>query len=273
MNNLSNLAEDVNPLNSVERTAGGIERDQRIAGLYIEHLKFLRGRGMVFRKIGSGEMLYRNLLDMSRYSAKGLERIKIGILKRFDHSPKFGESVLLTLTFDPKRYSRYDAWQILGKEIRRFENALNEYRKRKGLTKRLVYFWINEGQKNGYPAPHVVFVGIKYLAAKHVLESLWRHGFIDVRMTRGENKVSRYVVKYLTKMGTMDDWLCWMWFFKIRLYGFSVRFASVVIVKLHKWVLAHKGDTKECMEYMIRLDKFFEDWNLHQEDKKKANPG
>jgi hypothetical protein len=73
-------------------------------------------------------------------------------------------------------------------------------------------------------------------------------------------------------MGVMDDWLCWMWFFKVRLYAFSVRFEVNQIEKVHAWCLAFKGDLSECRGYMEKLDKFFEDWNLHQGDKKPA-PG
>lgn len=71
-----------------------------------------------------------------------------------------------------------------------------------------------------YPAPHIVFPGLKYLAPNDVVAKLWGYGFIKVNVG-GSVHPAKYACKYITKMKGKDSMMAMMWFFNIRTYTFS----------------------------------------------------
>jgi hypothetical protein len=156
----------------------------------------------------------------SRYHVKGQARQKRHIKKALGHY-FFKGGVMLTLTFDPKRILRVGAWEDLGYKVRAFIDRVNKWRKSRGLSKIKGFLHVNEDQAGtGYPAPHIVFPGLKYLTPHDVLEKLWGYGFVKVNVA-GSLHPANYACKYITKMKGKDFMMAMMWFFSIRTYTFS----------------------------------------------------
>jgi hypothetical protein len=133
----------------------------------------------------------------SRYHKKGQAKQKRKIKNAVGHYfYRFG--ALLTLTFDHKRFSRLHAWNDLGYKVRDFVDRLNKWRVSHGLSKVKGYLHVNECQpQSDYPAPHIVFPGLKWVAPQKVLAELWGSGFIDVRVG-GSINPAKYACKYIT---------------------------------------------------------------------------
>ena len=105
--------------------------------------------------------------------------------------------------------------------MRAFIDKINKWRESRGLSKIKGFLHVNEDQPgSGYPAPHIVFPGLKYLAPHGVVAELWRHGFIKVNVG-GSVHPAQYACKYITKMKGKDFMMAMMWFFNIRTYTFS----------------------------------------------------
>ncbi len=146
----------------------------------------------------------------------------------------FSRSVMLSLSFAQKEISRVKAWEIVGGECRRLENAINQHRRRKGIKKAVAYFRVLESGEAGYPHAHVVYPGLKYLADWRVIKSLWGHGSIDISYGK-TIKPASYACKYITKMGGNDLQMAFMKWFKVRLYNFSRGFKYLKIDKEKGW--------------------------------------
>ena len=118
--------------------------------------------------------------------------------------------LMITLTFDPKKVSKEEAWHLLttkGKAFNRFSANLSKMFGTKATWK------IKEANSSGYPAPHIFvmldkpirafrFHGKWRLQSNHILERLrgvWRYGFIDVEAIVDNKVKKRKVVGYLTK--------------------------------------------------------------------------
>ena len=172
-------------------------------------------------------------LDQSRYSRRGQKRIAKKIKDSLGHY-YFKSSVMVTPTFDPKKIPVCDAWRCIGEEVRRLMNTLNAYRERHGFKRRLSYLVVLEIMANGYPHPHIVFPGLKYLVDHKILVRMWKYGTIDVEFLGGVG-IASYACKYISKFGLNKVQMAMMRFFKLRLYHLSRHFKYQGVVKDPGW--------------------------------------
>ena len=162
-----------------------------------------------------------------------------------------------TLTYDTKRIGKREAWGSFGKDTRRFLNAVNEYRKRRGW-RRLHYLWVVEVQPGtGYPHVHVFFPNLRWLAPLNIINGNWREGRANVESPK-KIKVScaAYVSKYLRKMeGWLDLHLALLWCGRCRMYGFSRGFSAKIEKRGSEWERWQIVET----EHRERMEKLFEE--------------
>jgi hypothetical protein len=145
--------------------------------------------------------------------------------------------VMQTLTYDPKRIGKRQAWASFSKDTRRFLNGVNQYRKRRGW-RRLHYLWVVEVQpKTGYPHVHIFFPNLKWLAPLDIINGNWREGRANVESPKKiEVNCAAYISKYLRKMrGWSDLHLALLWCGKCRMYGFSRGFLARVEKQESEW--------------------------------------
>ncbi len=160
--------------------------------------------------------------DASRYFPNGRKRIKARIFKRLGkwfNCP----GLLLSLTFDPKKICRYDAWQLVGLFRREFISRVNRWRIRHGMPK-ATFLAVIEAQKGtGYPHVHLVFPHLRWLAPLDFLTETWGQApnSVDVKTRDSMSPVS-YVCKYISKLeGWSELALSYIWINKTRLYSLS----------------------------------------------------
>jgi len=142
-----------------------------------------------------------------------------------------------TLTYDPKKIGKQEAWAQFGKDTRRFLNAVNQYRRRRGW-RRTHYLWVVEVQaQTGYPHVHIFFPNLRFLAPVSVPSGNWRRGRANVESPRKITvNCAAYVSKYLRKMhGWSDLHLALLWSGRSRMYGFSRGFSPKVERKESEW--------------------------------------
>jgi len=142
-----------------------------------------------------------------------------------------------TLTYDPKKTGKQEAWTNYGQDVRRFINAINEYRRRRGW-RRLQYMWVVEVQKGtGHPHIHIFFPRLRWLAPYDVLNSNWRHGRANLEKPKSINvNCAGYICKYLRKMeGWTDLHLAMLWNGHCRMYGYSRGFLSAIEKRETPW--------------------------------------
>lgn len=172
----------------------------------------------------------------SRYFDDGRRQIarKIrGRLGRYEKRP----GLMQTLTYDPQRIGKREAWASFGYDTRRFLNAVNQYRKRRGW-RRLHYLWVVEVQRGtGYPHVHIFFPNLKWLAPLSIINGNWRQGRANVRSPkRIQVNCAGYISKYLRKMdGWLDLHLTLLWKGKCRMYGFSKGFSVKAEKRESEW--------------------------------------
>jgi hypothetical protein len=182
-------------------------------------------RSKKFALVNHNEKLVkvRRSLWSSRYHVKGQAKQKRRIKKALGHY-FFKRGVMLGLTFNHEKNVRVGAWSDLGYKVRGFIDKVNKWRESRGLSRIKGFLHVNEDQPgSGYPGPHIVFPGLKYLAPSDVLEKLWGYGFVKVRVA-GSVHPANYACKYITKMKGKDFMMAMMWFFCIRTYTFSRTF-------------------------------------------------
>jgi len=188
---------------------------------FLAYCHKLRNSVLVFsHKEDSKKLLFISPARSSRYFQEGRKKIKKNIRKTLKKAVLTG--VLLTLTYDTKRISRSMAWQECGKHLRAFLDNVNKVRKRKGMKRRLIYFWCLEEQAGtGYPHYHIFFPGLKFLLHYKLIDRLWGYGFSRVEYSRTVNCRS-YITKYVTKLkGWSILGQAYLWYFKRRLYDTS----------------------------------------------------
>ena len=154
-------------------------------------------------------------------------------LSRYEKVP----GLMVTLTYDIKRIGKREAWASFGKDTRRFLNAVNEYRKRRGW-RRLHYLRVVEVQPTtGYPHVHIFFPGLRWLAPVEIINGNWREGRANVKSPkRIEVNCAGYISKYLRKMeGWSDLHLALLWCGKSRMYGFSRGFSARIEKRESEW--------------------------------------
>ncbi len=160
--------------------------------------------------------------DASRYFPGGRKRIKGKIFKRLGrwfNCPGF----LLSLTFDPDKISRADAWRLVGVLRREFINRLNRWRKRHGLSKARCLPVLEVQPGTGYPHVHMVFPYLKYLAPIDWMTKQWGQASnsVDMKYKDSLSPVT-YVCKYVSKLdGWGDLALSYLWTNRTRLYSMS----------------------------------------------------
>jgi len=150
-----------------------------------------------------------------------------------------------TLTYDPKKIGKQEAWGSFGKDTRRFLNSVNQYRKRRGW-RRTHYLWVVEVQPGtGYPHVHIFFPNLIFLAPLSILNGNWRQGRANVESPKKiKVNCAAYISKYLRKMrGWSDLHLALLWSGHCRMYNFSRGFSAKVEKKESEWRRWHVVET------------------------------
>jgi hypothetical protein len=171
-----------------------------------------------------------------RYFDDGRLHISSKILRRLGKYNKV-PGLMETLTYDPKKITKQGAWASFGEDVRRFLNAVNQYRRRRGW-RRLHYLWVVEVQPDtGYPHVHIFFPKLQWLAPLRILNGNWRHGRANIESPKKiETNCAAYISKYLRKMrGWHDLHLALLWSGKCRMYGFSRGFSLKVELREKEW--------------------------------------
>jgi len=164
--------------------------------------------------------------DTSRYFEAGRRAQQYNLTKTTTRIE--GPAVFVSLTYDPKRKTRQDAWREIGPEIQRTLDAVFAWRGRRMAKRyaRTAYLWaIEEQPGTGYPHVHILFVGAKWLIPKQKLEALWSHGWVDVQRASSAPHAGRYVAKYIGKMrGWTELGYAMLYACRGRMYAISHHF-------------------------------------------------
>lgn len=204
-----------------------------------------------------------------RYFPEGRRRIKAKVMRRLSQYRCGG--VHLVLEFDANAYSLSEAWEIAGKEARRFIDAVNKKRRRKferhmkaaGVQhykyRPLSYVRVVEEHKSGYPHIHIWFPGLRYLLSVEELRGLWGHGFVFVK--RAYTSAAAYVAKYVGKLEGWDELgLAMLWAFHIRLYSTSRDLSRPSPSPPKRWILWLVTDNRYRAIKMIKQLGEFNNW-------------
>jgi len=229
----------------------------RIMFLFLGYVEKKVRKWIILQHKERAERLLIRVWSKSRYSEEGLRKKK----KELKKLPRKRKCVMITLTFDRKRHSLIEACAIVGKEIRRFLNSLNEWRKRRGFRKRLGYCWVIEFHRDLYPHVHIIFPGLKYVAPKEVIEKLWGKGFTRVEQQRVD--VAGYLVGYVSKAekkyGIAEKAL--LWFFGIRIHDRSKSLVKRMWKneeKEREWIYLGCIELEDVWDYVEICKKFGE---------------
>ena len=192
----------------------------------------------------------------SRYFDDGRMHMSRGIKRRLS---KYGKvpGLMVTLTYDTKRIGKREAWASFGKDVRRFLNGVNQYRKRRGW-RRLHYLWVVEVQPTtGYPHVHIFFPNLRWLAPVKIMNGNWREGRANVASPkRIEANCAAYVSKYMRKMqGWSDLHLALLWSGKSRMYSFSRGFSAKIERPESEWQRWQVVEAENLEELELNLMK------------------
>ncbi len=198
-----------------------VEREQVRA--FKDYLERLGDRVvMVQSLVDSRTMRVVKAADASRYFPGGRRRVRGRIYKRLGRWVNC-PGLLVTLTFDPKRQRRAEAWATVGLRRRVWMNRLNMWRKRHGMTKAKCLSVIEEQRQTGYPHVHIIFPYLKWLGPIAELGESWGQGSgaVDIGVVDHISPMS-YLCKYITKMeGWSDIALSHLWANRTRMYSMS----------------------------------------------------
>jgi len=192
----------------------------------------------------------------SRYFDDGRLYMSRKIMKRLGKYNRV-PGIMETLTYAPKKIRKQEAWASFGKDVRRFLNAVNEYRKRRGW-RRLHYLWVVEVQPDtGYPHVHIFLPNLKWLAPLSIINGNWRHGRANIGSPKKiKVNCAAYISKYLRKMrGWSDIHLALLWSGKCRMYGFSRGFSAKVEKKESEWQRWHIVETENPEQLETGLEE------------------
>jgi len=174
-------------------------------------------------------------------------------LGKYDKVPGLME----TLTYDPKKIGKREAWASYGKDTRRFINAVNQYRKRRGW-RRLHYLWVVEVQPGtGYPHVHIFFPHLKWIAPFSIINGNWQQGRTNIESPKKiKVNCAAYISKYLRKMrGWSDLHLALLWSGKCRMYSFSRGFSAKEGKQESEWQRWHIVETDNLEKLKFNLMK------------------
>jgi hypothetical protein len=188
---------------------------------FLEYIDLLAEKAVLMR---SRENYDKGIIirpcESSRYFEGGRKKTKRNLKKRFGKNFA-APGVFLTLTYDHKQYSRWEAWGRLPADLKRLiHNITMRYNRAGRMSPR--YIWVIEEQKQtGYPHVHIFYPRLKWLLTKEDVLLLWKMG--RTRVEYADNvHLGGYVCKYITKMGGWsDEALAFIWKNKIRMYGYS----------------------------------------------------
>ena len=200
--------------------------------------------------------------DDGRLNMSGKIRRRLG---KYEKVP----GLLETLTYDPKKIGKQEAWASFSKDTRRFLNAVNQYRRRRGW-RRLHYFWVVEVQKEtGYPHIHIFFPNLRFVAPLDILNSNWGRGRANISSPKKiKVNCAAYISKYLRKMrGWSDLHLALLWSGHCRMYGFSRGFSDKVEKKESEWRRWHVVETSnlEALENSLEEGGYMVEHNERKE--------
>jgi hypothetical protein len=225
-----------------------------------DYLTVLKARRLHFvgpeGKTGEAVTVTLEASHFSRYTPAGRAKIKRRLFKRLARQRVPG--VLLTLTIDPKHYTKRQAWENTWTEWARFRQRVAKFRQRQAWIQSLAYIAVIEQHKSGYPHLHVAYPGLRYLAPKAIISSSWRMGSTHVDGGHGRRAVTisplQYVVKYLGKMsGWTEEGLAHLWHARARLYNLSRRLYIVPqALPAPGWTLTKIDYATEFARYMAR---------------------
>ena len=188
----------------------------------------------------------------SRYFKEGRQNIRKKIFKKYGNEKISKDGVFLTLTYDRKEISLWDAWRNVGEHCRVFMKNLNRLRKKHfGKCENLKYFKVVESHKDNYPHVHYYFPRLRWLwhhnkdqdkasknswgSSRSGLLELWDWGRVNVQKCKKKGKVANYVAAYVGKMKDCSETVkILMWLTGVRLYTFS-----------SGWGECEKGDVVE----------------------------
>jgi hypothetical protein len=205
----------------------------------------------------------------SRYFDAGRLYMSRKIRRRLGKYEKV-PGLMMTLTYDPKKIGKRLAWASFGRDTRRFLNAVNQYRKRRGW-RRLHYLWVVEVQKEtGYPHVHIFFPNLKWIAPLDIINGNWRQGRSNIESPKKiRTNCAAYISKYLRKMrGWSDLHLALLWSGQSRMYGFSRGFSVKPESKESEWQRWHVVETNNTEE----LERLLEDGGFIIERDEKTEP-
>ncbi len=188
---------------------------------FVEYIDELAEKAILLRHV---EDFNRGVIvkpsDSSRYFEGGKRKAKRNIRTRFGIHYK-APGTFCTTTYDHEKYSRWEAWQRLTKDLKRFKHDITMRYKRQGRTSPRYISVIEEQSKTGYPHVHIFYPRLEWLLKKEDVQDLWGVGWTRVEYARKVN-VGGYICKYITKMGGWsDEALAFIWKHKIRLYSYS----------------------------------------------------
>ena len=169
-----------------------------------------------------------NLSDISFFNAKERDLMSKNIKTPL---------VSVTLTYDTKRCSLYEAWENIGKE---FDRWISNLRKEFGRITIIIRTW--EAFQNGYPHVNAIllfhdmdFNVFRYRSKLRIREKAafsehW-HSYVDVQALSNIKTSVRYITKYITKdlfseKATLT--LAMLWLFRKRSFSMSRDFESMV---------------------------------------------
>lgn len=206
-----------------------IETNQRVAGIadhFFYYMDTLHRKIITLTNPDQKKICTKRASDSSRYTEKGIERIKRKLHERLSAYPAtFGTMLTLTIAGIHEGQKKYEgteqleAWETINKRGRDFTDQLNKWRKRHNLPKVRAYVKVLEIQKGRqYPHLHLYCPGLKWLAHFDVIQKLWPWGETRVEHTDSTSPAN-YVTKYLSKVEGRD-------FMNIMLFGFNLRLFS-----------------------------------------------
>jgi hypothetical protein len=236
-----------------------------LVGRFRAKMKVYEGCELHFTNLDreTGELQeFRTLAkNSSRYFYEGRGKIKRKLRKRLGTRQEPG--CLLTLTCDPKKYGKLEAWERIWKEYAAFRRDLWKFLKRQGRKHNPLYIGVIESQKSGYPHLHIVYPGLKYLAPKEVINKCWHMGTTHIAGRRRKGRrdgapvlvnALPYVLKYVTKLaGWSEEGLAYLWHTRARLYNISPKlYASPKAPKVSGWMLTKITYVDEAVRYLAR---------------------
>ena len=171
------------------------------------------GRGFLYEPMMGG---YFNVPEpctgprqTDHLSRRAVRQIKGAAIKAYN----LGMPMRTFITFTVRQQDRAafkSGDMVLGKEIKRTLNALNEWLRRRGRSS-LLYIWVAENVRDENPHVHMLtsysVPRREFDAFAAHLESLWGHGFAKIERVRKPEKAGRYIMKALgyTMKGAEDD--------------------------------------------------------------------